>query len=43
VARVRTRTIEETGHIRSYLLKQHVFRSAVYDVLERMVDKYPDA
>jgi len=37
----RTRTIEE-GHIRSYLLKQHVFRTAVYDVLERMVDKYPD-
>eukprot|EP00090_Calanus_glacialis_P012441 TRINITY_DN21001_c0_g1_i1.p1 TRINITY_DN21001_c0_g1~~TRINITY_DN21001_c0_g1_i1.p1 ORF type:complete len:279 (-),score=91.66 TRINITY_DN21001_c0_g1_i1:82-918(-) len=36
----RTRTIEE-GHIRSYLFKQHVFRTAIYDVLERMVDKYP--
>eukprot|EP00092_Neocalanus_flemingeri_P105639 GFUD01135433.1.p1 GENE.GFUD01135433.1~~GFUD01135433.1.p1 ORF type:complete len:423 (+),score=146.17 GFUD01135433.1:51-1271(+) len=36
----RTRTIGE-GHIRSYLLNQHVFRTAIYDVLERMVSKYP--
>jgi len=31
----RTKIIEE-GHIRSYLLYQHVFRTAIYSVLERM-------
>jgi len=36
----RTRTIKE-GHIRSYLLNQHVFRTAIYDVLDRIVIKYP--
>ena len=36
----RTRTIVE-GHIKSYLLKQHVFRTAIYDVIDRMVSKYP--
>jgi len=36
----RTRTIRE-GHIKSYLLNQHVFRTAIYDVLDRIVIKYP--
>jgi len=35
----RTRTIEE-GHIRSYLLYQHIFRTAIYDTVDRMVTKY---
>jgi len=30
-----TRTIDE-GHVRSYLFHQHVFRSAIYRVLDRM-------
>jgi len=35
-----TETIQE-GHIRSYLLYQHNFRSAIYKVLDRMHQKYP--
>ena len=28
------------GHVRAYLLYQHVFRQAVYRVIDKMVSKY---
>ena len=34
------RWVQGDGHIVSYLFKQHVFRKAIYDVLDKTVEKY---
>jgi len=35
------RYIRNSGHIASYLFKQNVFRSAIYDAIDLHVNKYP--
>ena len=32
----------EEGHVRSYLFYQHVFRQAIYRVVDKMIDKHKD-
>ena len=34
------RWVQGEGHIRSYLFRQHVFRKAIYDVIDKTVEKY---
>ncbi len=37
------RYIDNMGHVASYILKQNVFREAVYDVLDQYEENYPEA
>ena len=37
-----TSTTIQEGHVRSYLFYQHVFREAIYRVVDKMIHKYQD-